>query len=341
MKFLKVILYIFLALVGIGIILGLVGPKTYKVERSTVISASPDAVWPYVSSLKKANDWSPFVRQDTAMMIEYTGDEGTVGSTSKWESKKMGKGEQTIVSLDPNKNVNTQLTFYMPWGSSKSDAYFNLEPDAAGTKVTWGMGGKNDFIGRIFGSLMNMDKAVGPSYEEGLANLKSTVESGATMASMPSGLSEIKMADYPGGTYVGVRKEIKMAEMETFFEQGFGTIMGGLQKSGINPTTGALGMYYKWDMEKGETDVAAAIGVPAGTKAPDGTTVFTLPSSKSVSVTLTGGYSGLYGAHMSLDEYLKANNLEQLSPAIEEYVVDMMTEQDTNKLVTVVTYLVK
>ena len=339
MKILKVLLYVLLALVGIGIILGLLGPKTYKVERSLVIASTPDAIWPHVSSIRSQNTWSPFTEQDTAMVIEYMGNDGEVGSGSKWVSKKMGNGEQTITTVDPNKGVTTHLKFFMPWGTSESDAYLNMEPDAAGTKVTWGFGGENDFMGRIFGSIMSMEKAVGPMYEKGLTNLQTVV------ASSPSPTMgkkyAIKEGQYPGGTYLTIRGNISMSEMESFYGKNFQAIMGEIQKAKITPSTMPLGIYYTWDMEKGTTDMAAGIGVPADTKEPAGLTKVTLPANKSLTMIYTGGYGGLGNAHAGFDDYIKTNKLEQLSPVLEEYITDPGSEPDSNKYVTQITYFVK
>jgi effector-binding domain-containing protein len=339
MKILKVLLYVLLALVGIGIILGLVGPKTYKVERSAVITASPDAIWPHVSSVRSQNTWSPFVEEDTAMVIEYAGTDGEVGSSSKWTSKKMGNGEQTITSLDPNKSVNTHLKFIQPWGTSESDAYLNMEPDPAGTKVTWGFGGNNDFVGRMFGSIMNMDKMVGPMYEKGLTNLQ-TLVAAAPPAAMGKKYA-ITEGQYPGGTFLTVRSNINMSEMKSFYEKNFQAIMSEIQKSKITPATMPLGIYYTWDMEKGTTDMAAAIGVPADTNEPAGLTRVTVPANKSLTMMYTGGYSGLGNAHMGFDDYIRTNKLEQLSPVLEEYITDPGSEPDSNKYMTKITYFVK
>ena len=43
----------------------------------------------------------------------------------------------------------------------------SLEPTADGTKVTWSVVGQNNFIFRVFGLFMDMDKTVGPMFEKG------------------------------------------------------------------------------------------------------------------------------------------------------------------------------
>src|SRR5688572_10458187 len=103
MKFLKVLYIILGAIVVILVFMSFVGPKTYLVESSAVISASPDVVWPYTSSSKAFQEWSPFRKMDSTAVIEYFGDDGTVGSGYRWKGKNSGKGESTFTTLEPGK----------------------------------------------------------------------------------------------------------------------------------------------------------------------------------------------------------------------------------------------
>lgn len=337
MKFLKYFLYVLLALVGVGIILGLTGPKTYQVERSAVISASPQTVWPFISSIKKTYEWSPFAEGDTTMVIEYFGEDGQVGSGSKWSSK-MGKGEQTLTTVEPQKSTTVHLKFHMPWGVYESDAYMNLATETEGTNVTWGMKGENDFIGRIFGSVMNMEKNVGPQFEKGLTNLQTLV---AAQGSGQPVTYEIIPVEYPGGKYLAVRGDITMDMIAPFYEKNLPAIMAAIEKSEAQMAGAPSGLYYTWDMEKGMTGMAAAIPVTGDIKAPTGMEVITLPAHKSLVINYTGGYNGLGNAHMAFDEHMKNNNLEQVAPVIEEYLTDPGMEPDSNKWVTKITYLIK
>ena len=131
MKILKYLLYVILALVVIVIILGFFGPKTYQLERSVVIARTPDVVWPHISSLRRTNEWSPFLKMDTTMVLEYKGADGEVGSSSSWVSKNAGKGEQTIVAIEPMKSSDVKLKFFTPFGEMESNGYLRLEPDPA------------------------------------------------------------------------------------------------------------------------------------------------------------------------------------------------------------------
>ena len=50
MRILKTLLIIVLAIVAIVVLLGLIGADTYHVDRSTVINATPEQVYPYAVS---------------------------------------------------------------------------------------------------------------------------------------------------------------------------------------------------------------------------------------------------------------------------------------------------
>lgn len=81
MKILKYLLYAILFLVLLVIVLGLVGPKSYNINRSAVIPGTPDQVWPYVSTLEKMQIWSPWATLDPNMAVTYEGTDGTVGAS--------------------------------------------------------------------------------------------------------------------------------------------------------------------------------------------------------------------------------------------------------------------
>lgn len=44
------------------------------------------------------------------------------------------------------------------------------------TEVTWAMAGDSNFVAKVFGVFMNMDKAIGGDFERGLASLKALSE---------------------------------------------------------------------------------------------------------------------------------------------------------------------
>ena len=340
MKILKYLLYVLLALVVIGIILGIVGPKSYHVERSVMISGTPDQVWPHVSSLKKVNEWSPFLKMDTAAVVEYTGNDGAVGSSSSWKSKKMGNGQQTISALDPKKSSSVHLKFDNPWGESEADGYLNLEPVKDSTKVTWSMKGDNNFVGKIMMSVMSIDKNVGPMFESGLNDLKTMVEAEPKTPFMDPNYP-ITTDQYPGGLYLAVRKLLPMSEISDFFAKSIPQIMNEIKKAKGEVSSPPTGLYYTWDEEKMETAMAAGVGIQKEFKTPAGMQMVHVPDLKSLTLEYRGGYGKMGDAHMAISSYIKNNNLESIPPVMEEYLKGPGTEPDSNKWVTKIVYLIK
>ncbi len=171
-------LYIILALVGIILLLALIAPKTYDVNRSVEIGRPKSEVFEYIKYLKNNDTWSPWARKDPNMDKKFTGTDGEVGAISYWNGNKdVGEGEQEITKIIPGKRIEGQLRFLKPWKST-SDCYFDVEPGTNnGTKVTWGFKGNNKFPMSIMMLFMSMDKMVGKDFEEGLSTLKSQMES--------------------------------------------------------------------------------------------------------------------------------------------------------------------
>lgn len=339
MKVLRILLYIVLVIAAILLILSLLGAKSYEVKRSTVVQATSAEVWPYLSNLENMQPWSPWRRMDSTMVVTFNGDPGKVGSSYSWESPKMGKGQQTLTALDPNKRADYDLKFIMPMGESVSQTYFTLADTTGGTKVTWGITGKNGFMSRVFSNFMNFDAMMGKDFENGLTYLKEEMAKNPMGGQATAGISK---GPFDGGKYLAVRKTITMAEMEEYFGKNFGLVMNALTAAGIQPTTAPSGLYYSWDEAKGTSDVAAGMGFTGDlAKLPEGSAVIEVPASEAVIMNYYGGYHGLGKAHGDIDAYLKANNLTQGSPVIEEYLTDPGAEPDSTKWLTKIVYPVK
>ena len=171
------VLYIVLAIMALFLILGLIAPKNYEVNRSIIVNRPLSAVFDYLKYIKNQDDWSPWKKKDPDMKQFFEGIDGEIGFISKWEGDKaVGMGEQEIKRIVENESIETELRFLKPW-KSQSDAYLRVVGlDNQQTNVTWGFSGRNKFPFSIFMLFMNMDKAVGKDFEEGLSNLKQQLE---------------------------------------------------------------------------------------------------------------------------------------------------------------------
>jgi hypothetical protein len=173
MKALKIILFGIVGLIVLYLILSLIGPKDYKVERSKVVNASPDIVWAEVVNYPQWASWSPFQEMEPTARNIFEGENGTVGSSMAWDGEKLGKGKMTISALDPNKKMDYELAFLEPMSMS-SKGYFSFEGlENKQTKVTWVDEGNIPFLQRGMTLFMSMDKFMGPAFERGLFKLDS------------------------------------------------------------------------------------------------------------------------------------------------------------------------
>ena len=89
--------------------------------------------------------------------------------------------------------IGITLEFKVPF-PAKNKTNFTFAPAAGGTNVTWAMSGTNDFMGKAFPLVMNMDKMVGGDFEKGLATLKTHAEADAKKAADDKATAE-KAAD--------------------------------------------------------------------------------------------------------------------------------------------------
>lgn len=176
MKALKRILVGLAVLVIAAVAIAYVLPRHVEAERSIVIAAPPEKIFPLVNDLEAFNKWSPWSRIDPDMTVKITGPEAGVGQKMEWQSdhSSVGSGSQEITASEPDKRVETALDF---GDQGSATAAFDLVPEGDGTKVTWSFEtdlGMNP-IGRYFGLMI--ESWVGADYEKGLASLKNLAES--------------------------------------------------------------------------------------------------------------------------------------------------------------------
>jgi hypothetical protein len=174
MRWLKIVLGAVVLLAAVVIGIGFVLPAEYKVERTIVIEAPPERIYPLVATPRRWTHWSIWTRRDPAMAIAYFGPESGTGAGWRWTSKTEGSGEMTLVEADPSFGMRYRLFF--PDFDAVSTGDFLLQPDGAGTRITWtnvGNVGRNPLKHYLAAT---MDRLVGPDFDAGLLNLKAIVE---------------------------------------------------------------------------------------------------------------------------------------------------------------------
>ena len=148
---------------------------TFRVERSVVVNAAPEAIFPQVYDFHNWVHWSPYETMDAEMAKTFAGADRGQGAIYSWVGKKAGSGRMEILTSEPSSKIVIQLDFSKPFVAHNT-AEFTFEKEGGKTKVTWAMHGPATLMSKVMGLFMSMDKLVGPQFEEGLANLKAYVQ---------------------------------------------------------------------------------------------------------------------------------------------------------------------
>lgn len=170
------------SLIGLGLIVVVflvvvaMQPSGFRITRSATIAATQSAIFAQVNDFHLWEAWSPWAKIDPNMKQTYEGATSGVGAIHTWSgNNKAGEGRSTITESRPHELIRLKLEFLRPFRAT-NEVEFTFQPEQTQTLVTWSMTGTNNFMGKVFGLVMNMDKMVGGDFEKGLASLKSLVE---------------------------------------------------------------------------------------------------------------------------------------------------------------------
>lgn len=172
------------AIVGIVLLLAVAAvliyaatrPDSFRIERSALIQAPPEKIFPQVNDFKAWTAWSPWEKIDPALKRSYSGPASGKGAGYAWEgNKNVGSGSMEITESAAPSKIVLRLDFLKPFEAHNTTEFtFAREGDA--TRVNWAMHGPSPFVSKLMGVFFNMDRMVGGQFEEGLANLKTIAE---------------------------------------------------------------------------------------------------------------------------------------------------------------------
>ncbi len=176
MSVLKPIAIVFAAVIVLFFVIGWMLPGSYHVERSVEVMAPTAVVHALVGNLEHWGEWTPWVENDPTIEISIGSSATGVGAHQSWDGNS-GKGELTFTSSDPVTGIEYVMSFEE--NKYKSSGSMTYETIDGGTRIVWSMDGDNpNLISKWLGLFMN-SSLVGPSFDKGLAKLKSLAESAA------------------------------------------------------------------------------------------------------------------------------------------------------------------
>jgi hypothetical protein len=176
----KTIVFIALGLIVLAVVfvllLALRQPDSFRIQRSTVIGAPAERIYPLIADMRRMNSWNPFAKKDPQIQITYRGPASGPGAAYDFSgNKEVGKGCIEVTEAVAPTRVAMRLDVTEPMEGHHA-ILFSLAPDGGGTRVTWAMEGASPFLGKVMGVVFNMDKMVGGAFDAGLADLKAQAE---------------------------------------------------------------------------------------------------------------------------------------------------------------------
>lgn len=168
-----------LAVAGVAVAAAM-QPADLRVERSTVVDATPADVFPHVDDLQQFVEWSPWSELDPDATYEFSTRARGVGAWYTWDGNDdIGAGKMTVVESVPGERVAHTVEFTRPFTSAAGSS-IEITPEGDGTKVTWAFEMVDRSLFEKATTLfVSMDDMIGADYERGLANLAPIAEAAA------------------------------------------------------------------------------------------------------------------------------------------------------------------
>jgi hypothetical protein len=172
MRALKLILGLLVVVILIVLGSGLVLPKQYRVERSIMVDASPEAVFDQVDNPGNWDAWFPWIARDTSIQRGRSGPYAGVGAKVTWTRPDSDTVSQTITRSEPFTRIETRLDLG-EMGKPTADWIFESTDTGERVTVTF-HGTARGPLGAYFA--FTMDDRIGPAYELCLRRLKEHAE---------------------------------------------------------------------------------------------------------------------------------------------------------------------
>ena len=161
-------------LVALFVLVGLALPRRIHIERSALIEAAPDAIYPLVASFSAGwIRWSPFA--EPGKTITFDGPESGVGATQRWDG-----GRSSIAITEAN--VASGIAYRLEHGCWRSTGRIAFVREAGATRVTWSDDAELSASPFVRWMGLVAPRVLGARFERGLATLEQHAEGGRAVA---------------------------------------------------------------------------------------------------------------------------------------------------------------
>ena len=257
-----------------------------NISRSVHINAPSSKVYNTLTDMANWKMWSPWIIAEPEAKIDVKPD----NNAYSWEGKRLGSGGMEITKTKENKEVTYDLNFIKPW-KSYAAIKFDLEEKNNGTEVTWHMDSSLPWF--MFWMKKNMEAFLGSDYERGLLLLKDYVEDGKAHSHL--GWNGVK--EYPGCTFVGIKRSTSQAEMPSLMQADFERLIAYAMTLDGSKKEESFSQYHKFDFVKKTASYTCGVPVKSAPEnLPEGMFVGQLAPTKVYQIEHTGPYAHIGNA---------------------------------------------
>ncbi|MGH7129388.1 MAG: GyrI-like domain-containing protein, partial [Planctomycetaceae bacterium] len=267
----------------------------------------------------------------------HSGPEMGLNAIMRWERPAAGQGSIRIVDSVPYERVSANLVL----DGEAAETQFTLGPSAGGTRVLWefDLDYGNDLIARYSG--LFLDREIGRTYEQGLANLATMAES-LPRADFSDAEIERLVVDPIDIAMLTTTSLPDAAAVSQAMGDAFFAILQFIDRYGLQEAGPPLSISRSFSGAELLFDAAIPVrGITADTpRSEDGVRLGTTQGGAVIRAAHRGSYRFLGRTHEKIAAYLAAHRIERNGDAWESYVSDP-TRVAEPELVTYVYYPVK
>ncbi len=174
MKILKLTALVAGVLAAMFVLGGLMLSRVWRVERTTIIVAPPEAIYPRLASFKRWTEWvSTGGELNPEVENTYSGPEQGAGATWSFKAPKQARRTLKITRAEPQAGVWLEET--IEGDPSPTQGAITLAVESTGTRVTWTDEGT---LAPVMGGYRRrlVEQVVGEQFQLALERLKKKVE---------------------------------------------------------------------------------------------------------------------------------------------------------------------
>ncbi len=310
MKIIKYLFFLILIVLIAGSIYIATKDGNYQIEESTTIAAPLPVVFNEVNNFKNWEEWGPWMDNTNDLILAYSDTTSGQGASYSWKSETMGDGRMTTTKAIPDSAIEQKLSFASKYGETNSDVYWKFDRVEEGTKVTWGIQGRQSFMDKLAFAFMDSSytQMMRPMITEGLEKLKLvTLDKMETYSISVDGVTQ-----FGGGFYMYMTTASKISQIHLKMGDMITQVSRYMEKNNISIQGDPFVIYNQWDEQNNNAIYSAGRFTPSLVITPSESPVLNgmMPIQKVVKTTLKGDYKNLKEAWDEAYDYLENNNLQ-------------------------------